>query len=1019
MCIAKLYHTLKFNSKKVHNVCMKYSIGFSNSRSRRYSPARRRTTKKMVGTSFSGLGFDKHKQVKKYTSRNIGSKRVKRNDSKGGKNPEFKKKLKKALVVFVGVLFFFGCAGLIGVGIYLKKLGNALPSPDKLVDRSSDQSTQIFDRNGSLLYTIYGDQNREFVSLDKIPEHTRKAVLAAEDAEFYQHRGLDYLGIAKAIVSSVFGKQRLRGASTITQQLVKNTILTDVLGEQATERTLSRKIKEALITMQVEQTFTKDEILQMYMNEVALGGVNYGFQAAAHSYFDKDVSELDLAESALLAGLIQSPGAYSPLFGSMPEMAKVRQTYVLDQLKQKHRIFGIDDEEIEKAMEQELVYSSRKIDIKAPHFVFYVKGALEEEFGTEMVERGGLKVTTTLDLTLQDIAEEELIKGVDANKRRNVHNGAMVVMNPKNGQVLAMVGSRDYWNTQDPRVDGNVNITTSMRQMGSSVKPFVYLNMIQQGYGPWLATPDIKEISFNKYRPPNWDLKYGGFMLARKALVQSRNVPTVYSLQLGGIDNYLQLMQKLGIQGIENKASYGLSMGLGSTEMRVLDMTNAYATLANSGVRHETTTVLKVEDSRGNVLKEYKESEGQRVIDEKEAYVTNWMICDLDEFGDRYGRHYFYIGKRKLCGKTGTSDGPKDLLAFQYNQSLVVGVWNGNNNNEVMPGGWSSTISLSISNAFFRRVIDNYNEFKYNRPPGIITTKVCIDTGATPAEGVECKTEASIYIAGRAPQIDNRKKIEICKANGLMPTNLEQAKNLGLVDVKTLLTTKLENAAQEEAYKKYLLGLKDSSYIFELPEEGLCPLPLGEGNAPVVEISKPISGGEFEAGKSIEISGNVRFLDSLSAFTVTVNGVSVPGVGVATVRADGTFVVNYVTPSIPTLNIVVTARDAAGKTDSKSVQIQMKGSSSASVKIIKPTNGKISKGAEILSTVSGGKADKVMYKFGGINYSLDAVEVAGGWSGIFSPPDGLVLGSKRITVKAIAMVNGVEIESPTVELVVQ
>jgi len=268
---------------------MKYSIGFSNSRSRRYSPARRRTTKKMVGTSFSGLGFDKHKQVKKYTSRNIGSKRVKRNDSKGGKNPEFKKKLKKALVVFVGVLFFFGCAGLIGVGIYLKKLGNALPSPDKLVDRSSDQSTQILDRKGNVLYTVYGDENREFVSIDKIPEHTRKAVLAAEDAEFYQHKGIDLVGIARAVIQNIRGRRVVSGASTLTQQLVKKTLLYDILGEEANERTIARKVKEVLITMQVEQTFTKDEILQMYMNEIPLGGVNYGFQAAAHSYFGKDV----------------------------------------------------------------------------------------------------------------------------------------------------------------------------------------------------------------------------------------------------------------------------------------------------------------------------------------------------------------------------------------------------------------------------------------------------------------------------------------------------------------------------------------------------------------------------------------------------------------------------------------------------------------------------------------------------------------------------------------------------------
>jgi len=489
---------------------MKYSVGITNSKKKKSKKSRRNTSKrKSFSKAFSPSKFDKFKNFKKYNARNTkknSKSPIKGQKAKGkGKNDELKLKAKKALYVAVGVGFFLGCLLLIGVGIYLKNLQNSLPSPDELVDRTSDQSTQILDREGELLYRVYGEQNREFVSIEEIPEHTKWALLAAEDIEFYQHKGVDYLGIFMAATQNLRAGEVVRGASTITQQLVKTTILYDVLGDEAYSQTYARKIKEVLITMQVEQTFTKDEILQMYMNEVPLGGVNYGFQAAAKAYFGKNVAELTLAESALLAGLIQSPGIYSPLYGSNPDKAKERQEYVLNQMQKNKKLTGLTDEEIEDAREEELEYEGKEIEIDAPHFVFYVKQLLEEEFGVERVERGGLKVTTTLDSSLQQIAEEEITKGVEGAKRYNVNNGSMVVIDPKNGQILALVGSVDYFNEEDPRVDGNVNIATSERQMGSSVKPFVYLTAINQGYGPWMLTPDI-EI----YIPKNLLLQWKG-----------------------------------------------------------------------------------------------------------------------------------------------------------------------------------------------------------------------------------------------------------------------------------------------------------------------------------------------------------------------------------------------------------------------------------------------------------------------------------------------------------------------------
>ncbi|MHC1716888.1 MAG: transglycosylase domain-containing protein [Candidatus Dojkabacteria bacterium] len=890
------------------------------------SKRRKASSSRGISRGYTPTDLSRFINFKKYSKNSIDGKRSK--NQRGGKNDiktgKLKLKAKKALYIFIGILFFLGCVALIGAGIYLKNLQGSLPSPNELVERTSDQSTQILDRDGKILYTVYGDQNREFVSIDKIPEHTKWALLAAEDIEFYQHKGVDYLGILKATVQNITEGSVVRGASTITQQLVKNTILYDVLGDEAYKQTYSRKIKEVLITMQVEQSFSKDEILQLYMNEIPLGGVNYGFQAAANSYFGKDVSELSLAESALIAGLIQSPGVYSPLFGTNPDMAKDRQTYVLDQMLKHSKFTGVTEEEVQAAKDEELVYKTKRIDIVAPHFVFYVKQILEKEYGVDRVERGGLKVTTTLDSSLQQIAEEEVVKGVGNAKRFNVNNGGMVVLNPKNGDVLAMVGSVDYWNVEDPRVDGNVNITVSQRQMGSAVKPFVYLTAINQGYGPWMLTPDIKGVKFGTYQPTNWNKGYEGLITARKALVLSRNVPAVYTLQLAGIDNYLQTMEKLGVNDLSNKSSYGLSLGLGSGEVKLLEHTSAYGVLANGGLRNDPSPILKVETSKGEVLMEREEPKGKRVFDEKEVYLVNWMICDLNGFADRLGNAYYYVGNKKLCGKTGTTDDAKDLTAFLYHQNLVVGVWGGNNNNEKIIGGaWGENVSMPIANSFMRRVIDRYAPTAFNRPAGILTTSVCIDTGATPAEGVKCKKEASVYIAGRAPQVDNRKVVEVCTSNGLIPTNLELAKKYGLTQVKTVILTKLENTFQRDAYEKYLLTMKKSPYLLVEPQSGICPLPLGVDNAPLVEIIKPVSNQQVEKAKNLEISGNVRYLESITEFKVRFDDQEIAG---ASLNADGSFLVNYFVPLTTTTGnhtITVSVKDNHDKVDSKAVTVSV------------------------------------------------------------------------------------------------
>lgn len=860
-----------------------------------------------------------YNRMKLYSSRNVNKGNFKKQKSKSVfPNKTKGKKGKKFLYIFLGVVFFIVCAVLIVAGVYLKNLQNSLPSPDALVDRSSDQSTKIYDRNGVLLYTVYGKQNREFVSIDKVPEYTKWAVLAAEDIEFYQHKGLDYAGIAKALIQNAQSGGVVRGASTITQQLVKNTLLYDILGDQAYEQKYSRKIKEILITMQIEQTFTKDEILQMYMNEIPLGGVNYGFQAAAKAYFGKDVKDLTLAESALIAGLIQSPGIYSPLFGSKPELAKVRQTYVLDQMLKHKNLTGVTEEEINQAKSEELAYTTKKIDIKAPHFVFYVKGLLEEEFGVERVERGGLKVTTTLDYSIQEIAEDEVVKGITKNGLpRRVNNGAAVVINPNTGEVLAMVGSVDYWNTTNSKVDGNVNIATSNRQVGSSAKPYVYLAAFGKGFTPGTLAPDIP-MSFGKYTPKNWDGQFEGLGTARRNLGRSRNLAAVYMLQMTGTDAFLQLTEKLGVTTLKNKADYGLALALGAGEMKMLEHTAAFGVFANEGVKNDTTVILKVEDPKGKILKETKLGEGTRVVDEKEMYLLNYILCDLGGHGDRLGISYSRVKGTNVCFKTGTTDGPKDLTTMMYHKNLVVGVWAGNNDNTTLSLSASgSTVPLPIAYGITNRLADIYKPELYTRPAGIVSGTVCRDTGGTPVEGVDCEKEATVYISGRAPQSDSRKIITVCTVNGLIPSNLALAQQYGLVEQKTVLTFKLENKFQQDTYEKYLA--EHNGYLFVDPETGECPLPLGPDNAPVVEIITPIEGAVFKTTDTINISGNTRQLETITEFTIAIDGTNVPNVTWSGPSFSASKSLSSVLAG--THIITVTAKDNYGKIGTKSVTV--------------------------------------------------------------------------------------------------
>ncbi|MCH7641527.1 transglycosylase domain-containing protein, partial [Patescibacteria group bacterium] len=498
---------------------------------------------------------------------------------------------KVKLLLFAGTLALF--TGIFSSYVFWFVILSDLPNATELVTRRQKVSTKIYDRNGEILYNIYKDQNRTPVPLDRIPAQVRLATIAIEDAEFYNHLGISFRGITRAIIK-IIREGELTGGSTITQQLVKNALLTP-------EKTLVRKLREIVLAIRVEFAYTKNEILEMYLNEVAYGGTAYGIQEAAQVYFDKNVDNLSLGEAALLAGLPKSPTRFSP-FGPNPELALARQGEVLRLM----RVNVFITSEQEKAAEQEdIKFSSNVTDINAPHFVMFVRQALVEKYSEEVVSQGGLLVTTTLDLNIQKLAEDVLRAEVDNLSKLNVGNGAAIVLDTQTGEILAMVGSKDYFDTES---DGNVNVTTRQRQPGSSIKIVNYAYALSNGYTPLTILSDTP-ITFAvpgqpPYSPRNYDGKFRGKLTLRSALAESRNVPAVKVLDSYGVGNMIEQGRKMGITTWTDPSNYGLSLTLGGGEVKLIDLAQVYATVANYGKRSGSNSILQVTNYEGKVLEE-------------------------------------------------------------------------------------------------------------------------------------------------------------------------------------------------------------------------------------------------------------------------------------------------------------------------------------------------------------------------------------------------------------------------------
>lgn len=633
---------------------------------------------------------------------------------RGGKSRWTRLALRWALPIFGIGVFLLGLTGVAVFAWYSRDL----PDPNKINDRHVAQSTKIFARDGTtLLYDLHGDEKRTVISLSDIPEHVRQETIVIEDRDFYKHAGFSFTGFLRsAWVNVTSAGQRRPGGSTITQQFVKNAILTS-------EKSFTRKVKELILSYQIERRFTKDQILQLYFNQIPYGANNYGIEAASQSFFGKSVKELSLDEGALLAALPQRPSFLSP-YGSHTDDLLWRQRYILDEMA---RLGYVPRDQAEAAKQVDILKKVRpkREAIRAPHFVFFVQEYLAAKFGENILEQGGLQITTTLDIEKQTVAEEEIAAQSEKNLKQKATNAALVALDPKTGEILAMVGSRDYFDVEH---DGNVNVTIRPRQPGSSFKPVVYATAFKKGYTPDTLLFDLVttfKTDSKDYVPHNYTNKEYGLLTMRKALAGSLNIPAVKTLYLAGIGTVLDQAEAMGYTTFGDRSRFGLSLVLGGGEVKLLEHTGGFAVFAADGVRHPTVAVKKIVDERGKVLEEFKPSEGNRVLDGEIARQVTSILSDNDArsfiFG---GRNFLTLGGRPVAAKTGTTNDFRDAWTVGYTPSLAAGVWVGNNNNDEMGrGADGSVVAAPIWNRFMGRVLKGTPVERFPAPKPVTVDK--------------------------------------------------------------------------------------------------------------------------------------------------------------------------------------------------------------------------------------------------------------------------------------------------------
>jgi 1A family penicillin-binding protein len=593
---------------------------------------------------------------------------------------------------------------------------NDISSPTVLLNKKNTGTT-ILDRNGETLYQIYGANDRKLVGIAEMPQSLVKATLAAEDPDFYSHPGFSWRATTRAAINNIASQDRVQGGSTITQQLVKNALLKP-------DKDYTRKFQELLLSIELERRYDKNEILQMYLNEVYYGQGSFGVESAAQTYFHKPARDLSLSESALIAGLPLGPSRFDPNVD--PEGAVSRRNFILERMRE---LGYISQQQMSAAKAEPIAAHARRVELKAPHFVFFVLDELRQKYGDDVVERGGIKVYTTLDLAKQRLAEAAVSKQVSKLSGNGVTNGSLVAIQPESGEMIAMVGSVDYNNP----AFGKVNIATSLQQPGSSFKPFAYLASFAKG---WNGATKVDDKPLNLpagdgsiYRPRNYDGTFRGPVLLRRALANSLNIPAIEVIRYAGINETIAMAQSLGITTLSNQGQYGVSLVLGGGDVKPMDMAQAYGTLANNGRRVPTKTIIKVMDRNNRDITKPSTHKAEQVVDPRLAYMITDILSDNNARAEIFGTTAALKTPFPAAVKTGTTNDYRDNWTVGYTPNLVTAVWIGNNDNAPMDNVSGSVGAAPIWNEFMVKALAGQPVGQFTQPPGMIRLAVCSRDG--------------------------------------------------------------------------------------------------------------------------------------------------------------------------------------------------------------------------------------------------------------------------------------------------
>jgi 1A family penicillin-binding protein len=754
-------------------------------------------------------------------------------------------------------------SGFIFIVLLFVWFAKDLPTPTKIKNMQLASSTQLFDRNGKPIYALHGDIKRTIVESSAIPDVAKQATVAAEDKRFYTNHGVEMRSIARALYNDLTHKKSyVSGGSTITQQYVKNAMLDP-------KKTFTRKIKELILAMEVELMYNKDQILTMYLNTIPYGSNAYGIESGSQTYFNKDAKDLTLPEAATLAAIVQAPTYYSP-YGTHVDARLNRTNYVLNSMVDMKYITKEQADQA-KIDVKNLTFSKPKEYIVAPHFVQFVKDQLVEKYGEQMVESGGLKVTTTLDLDKQALAQQAVsdaadkrFEGIDAS------NAALVSIDPKTGQILAMVGSIDYFNND---IQGQVNVADSLRQPGSSFKPIVYATAFKKDYNPAFTLWDVPTDFGGGYTPKNYDGSTHGPVSMRTALANSLNIPAVKTLYLAGVSNALNTAHDMGITSLKGSADqYGLSLVLGSGEVTLTDLTTAYGVFANQGDLSPTTPVLKVIDYKGNTIDEYKDGNGKKnVLDPQIAYQISSILSDNNARSMVFGsRSALNFNDRDVAVKTGTTTLYKDAWTLGYTPSVVTGVWVGNNSGKPMTAGAAGAMAAApIFHQYMQSVLGSSENEPFNKPSGITDVTVDKLSNKLPTSNSP-QTITDVFAAWQVPvdRDDIHQTLRIDKFTGKLATT----------DCPDQYTTEqtftnLHSEVPDNPNWESPVRSAAAAYGIDInypPKETSCA---GITNAPTIKITSPVNNTSVSDG--FTVSAQVTSASSISYVEFFADDVSV------------------------------------------------------------------------------------------------------------------------------------------------